>query len=102
MSVWSGSGLIFDGFLSLSGSGGVIEAANLGGVSAPTLMVVGEAERPSAVPLNVTLNQLNQMTLAPGFDFAGLNRIYSVRNLPHLYADLSLAMIRGNCLAGSV
>lgn len=95
------SGRIFDGFLSLqagpAGLGGAIPAADLGGVSAPTIYIVSEADRGLVFPVN----QLNEFALAWGTATQSLARLYMVRNMPHLDADFVWSLRRDGTIFGN-
>jgi hypothetical protein len=82
------SGRIFDGFLSTQGgfAMGLAPSANLAALSAPTIFVAGEADR----GMMGTISQINQMTLQSALDVPVLVRVYSVRNVPTVDADLIL------------
>jgi hypothetical protein len=75
---------IFDGFLSLAPGGGrVVPVDPVRGVSAPTLFLEGEVDMLTLL----AVQQLDDM-IGRGLDVAGSNRIYTVRNVPHIDADL--------------
>jgi hypothetical protein len=84
------SGRIFDGFLSTQGgfAMGLAPSANLAALSAPTIFVAGEADR----GMMGTISQINQMTLQSALDVPVLVRVYSVRNVPTVDADLILSL----------
>jgi hypothetical protein len=82
------SGKIYDGFMWLSGNSAPIDP--LRGVSAPTLLLAGEAETPGL--LNAT-RHVKELTDA-GVGAQAWTRIYAVRNMPHIDSDLVIALGR--------
>jgi hypothetical protein len=85
------SGRIFDAFLALQGGFPAPPApALLGGLSAPTIFVSTEGDRGLAGPINL----LNQMALNELIDARAMNRFYTVRNVPHIDADLVWSLKR--------
>jgi hypothetical protein len=86
------SGRIFDAFLSIqSGFAGALPPADqLGGLSVPTIFMAGEADRGLAGPVNI----INQMLLNGAIDVPGMTRLYTVRSMPHIDADLVLGLKR--------
>jgi Alpha/beta hydrolase domain len=89
------SGKIYDGFMWLSGGpggGGGIAAPidPLRGVSAPTLLLAGEAETPAL--LNATRHVKD--LIDAGVDPQPWTRVYAIRNMPHIDSDLVIALGR--------
>jgi hypothetical protein len=83
------SGRIFDGFLSLQGGGGApLPAASTSGMSAPTIFVNTDVDRPGTFG---TINGINEMVLNPAVVVPSLVRLYTVRNMPHIDSDLVLS-----------
>ncbi|HEX9875943.1 MAG TPA: hypothetical protein VGC50_04755 [Gammaproteobacteria bacterium] len=76
------SGKIYDGFMWLSGNPAPIDS--LRGVSAPTLLLAGEGETPAL--LNATRHVKD--LIDAGLDAQMWTRIYAIRNMPHIDADL--------------
>jgi hypothetical protein len=92
------SGRIFDGFISFARGSGLppVPIDPVRGVSAPTLFVEGDVDT-SALQ---TIRQLDEI-VAKGLDTAGVARLYMVRNMPHIDADLvSILSARGRDFAG--
>jgi hypothetical protein len=80
----SASGRIFDGFLSLAPGGPrVVPVDPVRGLSAPTLFLEGEVDMLALL----AVQQVDDM-IGKGLDVAGSNRMYMVRNVPHIDADL--------------
>jgi hypothetical protein len=86
------SGLIFDGFLSFQGGGGPpLPSASTGGVTAPTIFINTEVDRPGTLG---TISGINEMALNPALHVPDLVRLYTVRNMPHIDSDLVLSAVR--------
>lgn len=86
------SGRIFDGFIWFSGGAPVPMAPvdPVRGVSAPTLFVAGEVD----VLAERAVRQVKEGFIDQGLDAASWSRIYMVRNVPHVDADLVLILNR--------
>ena len=82
------SGKIYDGFMWLSGNSAPIDP--LRGVSAPTLLLAGEAETPALLNATRHVKEL----IDAGVDAQAWTRIYAVRNMPHIDSDLVIALGR--------
>jgi hypothetical protein len=82
------SGKIYDGFMWLSGNSAPIDP--LRGVSAPTLLLAGEAETPALLNATRHVKEL----IDAGVDAQAWTRIYAVRNMPHIDSDLVIALSR--------
>ncbi|HET9362495.1 MAG TPA: alpha/beta hydrolase domain-containing protein, partial [Vicinamibacterales bacterium] len=86
------SGRIFDGFLSLQGGAGPpLPSASTGGVTAPTIFISTDVDRPGTFG---TINAINEMALNPALHVPDLARLYTVRNMPHLDSDFVLSAAR--------
>jgi hypothetical protein len=86
------SGRIFDGFLSLQGGAGPpLPSASTGGVSAPTIFINTEVDRPGTLG---AINGINEMVLNPALNVPNLVRLYTVRNMPHIDSDFVLSAVR--------
>ena len=84
----SASRKIHDGFMWLSGNAAPIDP--LRGVSAPTLLVAGEAETPALLNATRHVKEL----IDAGVDAQAWSRIYAIRNMPHIDSDLVIALGR--------
>lgn len=80
------SGRIYDGFIWWSGNHAPLDLQ--AGISAPTLLVTGEAETP---PLLAATQHVAELAGA-GIDPQAWTRIYAIRNMPHIDADLVLGV----------
>jgi hypothetical protein len=86
------SGRIFDGFLSLQGGAGApLPAASTGGLSAPTIFINTDVDRPGTIG---AINGINEMVLNPALDVPSLVRLYTVSNMPHIDSDFVLSAVR--------
>ena len=83
---------IFDGFLSLQGGAGApLGAAFTGGVSAPTIFINTDVDRPGTLG---AINGINEMVLNPALNVPNLVRLYTVSNMPHIDSDFVLSAVR--------
>jgi hypothetical protein len=78
------SGRIYDGFIWWSGNHVPLDPQ--AGLSAQTLMVVGEAETPALLAATQHVAEIAHANI----DAQAWTRIYAVRNMPHIDADLVL------------
>ena len=78
------SARIFDGFISFArGELPIVPIDPARGLSAPTLFLEGEADAAA----RLAVRQVDEI-VAKGLDAAAVTRIYMVRNVPHVDADL--------------
>jgi hypothetical protein len=86
------SGRIFDGFLSLQGGAGApLGAAFTGGVSAPTIFINTDVDRPGTLG---AIGAINEMVLNLALHVPDLVRLYTVQDMPHIDSDFVLSAVR--------
>jgi hypothetical protein len=90
------SGRIHDGFIAFQGAAAA-QVDPVRGVSAPMLIVVGEADTPQLQNATTYVNNLINAGTTPD----SVTRIYAVRNLSHIDSDFVLATGRNGLGLGS-
>ena len=86
------SGHIFDGFLWIDGAPATGVNETIAAPSVPTIFLLGEA---TAVNQQAPINQISRLVTSMGLhNVEPFVRVYSVRNLPLIDADMNLSLTR--------